>query len=343
MAANGIEDETYSVIFSSLKHPVRRRILRMLAEKPLAFSEIHETLSIDSGHLSYHLENLGELVVHDSEGKYMLSSIGVAAVKLMSGVEEQPQKPPKNQSHSNRRVASKVLSILIATALIVASFYLTTVTNLTASATLNQDNQKPVDITVNPGKSFEFNVGLTQWIGPLPVGSTYTGVYLAPDPPDYNFLLPPSSNRHSFSVASISVDLVLNSSDFQQPNTDQWPIGLANNSTLTVIKPDGVRVNVPIHAAYGPVYSATDPWTWGGLDHFVSSTIQVTVTESYYYHFIINNTGQSSWNGTLLPHVQWQEFEKPYVGYGAIGIAIGVAYIAFIGVETFIERPKTKS
>lgn len=55
----------------------------------MSFSEILEDLGIDSGHLSYHLENLGELVAHTSDEKYKLSSIGAAAAKLMGGVEEE--------------------------------------------------------------------------------------------------------------------------------------------------------------------------------------------------------------------------------------------------------------
>ena len=31
------EDEIYSTMFSSLKHPVRRKILRMLGNKPMTF------------------------------------------------------------------------------------------------------------------------------------------------------------------------------------------------------------------------------------------------------------------------------------------------------------------
>ena len=89
MTGEDIDDETYSLIFRSLKHPIRRRILRMLTGGPKAFSEILGILDIDSGHLSYHLGNLGELVSHTPEGRYKLSSIGVAATGLMSGVEEQ--------------------------------------------------------------------------------------------------------------------------------------------------------------------------------------------------------------------------------------------------------------
>ena len=63
------DEETYSLIFSSLKDPIRRKILRMLEDDELAFSEILEILAIDSGHLSYHLENLGDLITRTPNGK----------------------------------------------------------------------------------------------------------------------------------------------------------------------------------------------------------------------------------------------------------------------------------
>lgn len=81
-------EETYSVIFSALKHPVRRKILRMLCVEELTYSQILSTLGIDSGHLNYHLENLGELLAKTEQGKYRLSAFGKATVGLMTGVEE---------------------------------------------------------------------------------------------------------------------------------------------------------------------------------------------------------------------------------------------------------------
>ena len=65
-----LEDETYSTMFSSLKHPARRKILRMLAEKPKTFSQILDELGISSSHLTYHLENLGELVSKIENGVF---------------------------------------------------------------------------------------------------------------------------------------------------------------------------------------------------------------------------------------------------------------------------------
>ncbi len=89
-------EETYSIMFTSLKHPARRKILRMLAEKPKNFSRILEELGISSSHLTYHLENLGELVTKMDDGKYRLSAFGKAAVLTMKGVEETPDIKPKH-------------------------------------------------------------------------------------------------------------------------------------------------------------------------------------------------------------------------------------------------------
>jgi len=83
-------EETYSTMFSSLKHPARRKILRMLSERSMTFSQMLDALEIPGSHLTYHLENLGELIVKIEDGKYKLSSFGKASVSIMKGVEEVP-------------------------------------------------------------------------------------------------------------------------------------------------------------------------------------------------------------------------------------------------------------
>ena len=84
------EEEIYSTMFSSLKHPVRRKILRMLSDKPLTFMEMVDHLGVSTSHLTYHLESLGELISKMEDGRYRLSSFGVATVTAMKGVEESP-------------------------------------------------------------------------------------------------------------------------------------------------------------------------------------------------------------------------------------------------------------
>lgn len=90
MSGSGSEEETYSIMFSSLRHPARRKILRMLSEKKMTFSQMLEELAIPSSHLTYHLENLGELVIKDGDGKYKLSTFGKASVSMMKSAEEVP-------------------------------------------------------------------------------------------------------------------------------------------------------------------------------------------------------------------------------------------------------------
>ncbi len=92
----GPEEETYSTMFTSLKHPARRKILRILAIKPKTFSQILDELAISSSHLTYHLEHLGELVSKTEDGTYILSAFGGAAVTAMREVEEVPNIESRN-------------------------------------------------------------------------------------------------------------------------------------------------------------------------------------------------------------------------------------------------------
>jgi DNA-binding transcriptional ArsR family regulator len=94
---SGANEEIYSIMFSSLKHPARRKILRILSNKPMIFSEMLELLQISSSNLTYHLENLGELITKDESGAYKLSTFGVASVNTMEIVEDAPPIQPKQR------------------------------------------------------------------------------------------------------------------------------------------------------------------------------------------------------------------------------------------------------
>ena len=84
------EETIYSTMFKSLKHPVRRKILRVLSDKPTSFSDLLGELGVSSSHLTYHLESLGELVAKIDGGDYKLSTFGEAAVNTMRVVEDAP-------------------------------------------------------------------------------------------------------------------------------------------------------------------------------------------------------------------------------------------------------------
>ena len=120
---SGSEEETYSTMFSSLRHPARRKILRMLSERSMTFSEMLDELEIPGSHLTYHLENLGELVVKMEDGKYKLSSFGKASVSMMKRAEEVPSIQTKKFSSLPLRWKSLFAAFIIGILLLAGTAY----------------------------------------------------------------------------------------------------------------------------------------------------------------------------------------------------------------------------
>jgi hypothetical protein len=114
------KEEIYSTMFSSLKHPVRRKILRILADKPLTFSEMLDLLGVSSSNLTYHLESLGELVTKNDGGVYRLSTFGLASVSTMKIVEEAPPVQPKKHGSLSLKWKT-VLGVLLIGLVVFAS------------------------------------------------------------------------------------------------------------------------------------------------------------------------------------------------------------------------------
>jgi DNA-binding transcriptional ArsR family regulator len=84
----GLEEDTYSIMFASLKHPARRTILKMLSEKSMTFSQMLDKLGIPGSQLTYHLETLSEFITKMENGKYKLSRLGEASISMLKGAEK---------------------------------------------------------------------------------------------------------------------------------------------------------------------------------------------------------------------------------------------------------------
>jgi len=330
LAEDKLEEETYSLIFTSLKHPIRRRILRMLATKPLIFSEIQEQFNIDSGHLTYHLENLGDLIAHCKDGKYRLSSIGDAAVRLMGGVEDQQIV----DSSKNRRLAQvvpKVFALIVVAALIFMSLQAVNYTTIVSTASLNQDKIYPTPFTIGAGETFEFNVTLKHWryLAPM-IGNPVFSRMLSSGPfgPEaYTFEVEPEPNKLTAQAkGSVWLDVRLNTTGIFQPNSPLvlMPFGLPNGLTVDVITPNG---NLPLGAL---------EWTYGKIEHFTST---VEADQLGTYQFIIKNNDSEEWTGTIKPYVEWQITEKPYFYYGIAGLVIVAGYLVFMAYN-FRSKPQ---
>lgn len=132
-------EEPYAMIFASLKHPIRRKILRMLSKNPMSFSEMLEALKVSSSFLTYHLENLGELILKTDDGRYKLSSFGDAALATMTKVEDIPATthlrftdPSKTVKRTTAIALGAICIVLIASLGGALAFY--------NSAMMNKDN-----------------------------------------------------------------------------------------------------------------------------------------------------------------------------------------------------------
>ena len=113
MLMSGSEEDPYSQIFSSLKHPTRRLLLRSLKERPSKrFSKLQSELVIDSPTLSYHLDALRGLVEKNGEG-YSLTELGAAAYNLMGRVEETKKRRTPTLSHRVRSGIGLVMVIVL--------------------------------------------------------------------------------------------------------------------------------------------------------------------------------------------------------------------------------------
>jgi DNA-binding transcriptional ArsR family regulator len=162
--AGSHEDEIYSIMFTSLKHPVRRKILRMLGNKSMTFMEMVDELGISSPNLTYHLESLGELVSKMDNDKYKLSTFGLATINAMKGIEEVRETEPKRRSASYKwRATSAVLLVAVLLLSGMAALQFTHIGDLTSTQqTLTAENQQLLSYGGGTDKVLNFLQNVTK-------------------------------------------------------------------------------------------------------------------------------------------------------------------------------------
>ena len=83
-----VDEKSVSKLFSILSNKLRRDILSLLYEKKeLSFSDLMNTLEIDTGKMSFHLRNLKIFLEQTPNGKYRLNSFGQNALRLVRDTE----------------------------------------------------------------------------------------------------------------------------------------------------------------------------------------------------------------------------------------------------------------
>jgi uncharacterized RDD family membrane protein YckC/DNA-binding HxlR family transcriptional regulator len=83
-----VDQDTISRILSVLSHPLRRAILLTLNENgENSFTDLLNSLQIDTGKLSFHIRNLEGFVEQTPTGKYRLTKSGENAIRLIRDLE----------------------------------------------------------------------------------------------------------------------------------------------------------------------------------------------------------------------------------------------------------------
>jgi len=112
----GSEEDTYTSIFNALRHPIRRRILRMLEDRPSTYTEVLNTLGIDNGLFNYHLDSLRELVTKGGDERYTLSDYGRAALSINRRIEDPPDGTAKRHWPASTVLMALAVVLLVASA-----------------------------------------------------------------------------------------------------------------------------------------------------------------------------------------------------------------------------------
>jgi len=167
-----IPEDRNSEVFASLKHPIRRRILRILSIEPRSFSDMQKEFGIESSHLSYHLDSLGNLLYRGKDGKYSLSDLGKTTFSLMREVGEThitPQPRPialKKNRKMNFRIGKYSVPAWPAALLLMSMISVSVLGYyLYSSFTVSLDVKEPIEIlgypsqwSLYPGERAQFNV-----------------------------------------------------------------------------------------------------------------------------------------------------------------------------------------
>ncbi|MDG6914427.1 MAG: helix-turn-helix domain-containing protein [Nitrososphaerota archaeon] len=95
---NNDKDDTFNAskaeVFEALGHPTRIRILQVLGQKGLGFSELKREVGIDSsGLLAFHLGKLTGLVKLNQKGLYALTDNGSEALRIVEASRQQERQP----------------------------------------------------------------------------------------------------------------------------------------------------------------------------------------------------------------------------------------------------------
>ncbi|HRR54196.1 MAG TPA: helix-turn-helix domain-containing protein [Candidatus Methanomethylicus sp.] len=149
-------------LFETLGHPVRIRLLQVLAESPLGFSELKRAIGVESsGQLQFHLGKLQGLVKNTPEGNYALTDEGKEALRIVAALPH-PESAPQTKAGRRRKWLTPTLVVLLVLS-IASNAGLACYSHFQSEFTAGMDDVKFVNARLYNTSLIQTDIGA--WIG----------------------------------------------------------------------------------------------------------------------------------------------------------------------------------
>jgi DNA-binding transcriptional ArsR family regulator len=93
-----------------VNHPVRMRIIELLAVRPLSWKELSTELGVRTGSLYHHLDTLERIVTRDSERRYTLTRLGQ---EIYSELNDEKKTPAQSMQGIEKAMKKRTLGGLV--------------------------------------------------------------------------------------------------------------------------------------------------------------------------------------------------------------------------------------
>jgi DNA-binding transcriptional ArsR family regulator len=100
-------------LFEAVSHPARIRILELLENSPMGFSELKRNLEVkSSGNLDHHVKKMSELVSIDHQGLYTLTEKGREALKGIRTIKSNIKANRSEPSTQSKKAFSALVMLV---------------------------------------------------------------------------------------------------------------------------------------------------------------------------------------------------------------------------------------
>jgi DNA-binding transcriptional ArsR family regulator len=93
-------------VMRMINHPVRMRIIELLAVKPMSWKELSTELGVKTGSLYHHLDTLEKIVARDSERRYTLTRLGR---EIFAQLKDEKKTPAQSMEGIEKAMRKKTL------------------------------------------------------------------------------------------------------------------------------------------------------------------------------------------------------------------------------------------